>query len=98
MLELPAPAPHGILIANLPYGIRTGNSEQLTDFYPKLGTALKQRYAGWRAYLLSADRELAKKIRLKASKRTPLFNGALDCRLYEYKLVAGSARVQTDIR
>ena len=35
---------------------------------------------------------LAKRIGLAASKRTPLFNGALECRLFEYKLVAGSMR------
>jgi putative N6-adenine-specific DNA methylase len=36
--------------------------------------------------------QLPKLIRLAASKRTPLFNGALECRLFEYKVVAGSAR------
>jgi putative N6-adenine-specific DNA methylase len=35
---------------------------------------------------------LAKLIGLKASKRTPLFNGALECRLFEYKVIAGSMR------
>ena len=45
-----------------------------------------------KAYIFTADLRLAKLIRLSASKRTPLFNGALDCRLFEYKLVAGSNR------
>jgi putative N6-adenine-specific DNA methylase len=36
--------------------------------------------------------QLPKLIGLKASKRTPLFNGALECRLFEYKLIAGSMR------
>jgi putative N6-adenine-specific DNA methylase len=35
---------------------------------------------------------LQKKIGLSASKRTPLFNGALECRLFEYKVVAGFNR------
>jgi putative N6-adenine-specific DNA methylase len=35
---------------------------------------------------------LPKLIGLKASKRTPLYNGALECRLFEYRLVAGSLR------
>jgi putative N6-adenine-specific DNA methylase len=35
---------------------------------------------------------LAKRIGLKATKRTPLYNGALECRLFEYRLVAGSLR------
>ena len=54
--------------------------------------ALKQRFPGWTAYLLSGDARLPKLIGLKASRRTPLWNGALECRLYEYRLVAGSAR------
>ena len=31
-------------------------------------------------------------MRLTPSKKTPLFNGAIECRLYEFKMVAGSNR------
>jgi putative N6-adenine-specific DNA methylase len=64
----------------------------LAALYPRLGDALKQRFAGWTAYLFSGDTRLAKLIGLKASRRTPLYNGALECRLYEYRLVAGALR------
>jgi putative N6-adenine-specific DNA methylase len=47
---------------------------------------------GWRVYIISADANLPKLIRLDASRKTPLYNGALECRLYEYKLVEGSNR------
>jgi putative N6-adenine-specific DNA methylase len=57
-----------------------------------LGDVLKQRFAGWRAYLFTADLRLPKLIRLTPSRRIPLFNGALECRLYEFKLVEGSMR------
>jgi len=60
--------------------------------YPKLGDVFKQQFTGWRAYLLSADMMLPKLIRLAVSKRTPLFNGALECRLFEYKMVEGGMR------
>jgi putative N6-adenine-specific DNA methylase len=86
------PAPSGILITNPPYGERLADPEALAAFYPKLGDALKQRFAGWTAYILSADQRLAKLVRLQPSKRMPLYNGALECRLYEYRLVAGSMR------
>jgi putative N6-adenine-specific DNA methylase len=82
----------GIVVMNPPYGERLGEDDALAAFYPKLGDALKQRYAGWTAYIFTADLRLAKLIRLTASKRTPLFNGALECRLFEYKLIAGSMR------
>ena len=86
------PAGAGILVMNPPYGERLDRPEELASFYPKLGDALKQRFTGWTAYILSADRQLPKLVRLQASRRTPLFNGALECRLYEYRLVPGSMR------
>ncbi len=92
VLEISAPAASGVIVTNPPYGVRLGTQDELAQFYPKLGDALKQKFSGWRAYIFSGDRELPKLIHLAASKRTPLFNGALECRLYEFKLVAGSMR------
>jgi putative N6-adenine-specific DNA methylase len=86
------PAPAGVLVTNPPYGERIGDDAELAAFYPRLGDALKQRYAGWTAYILTADMRLPKLIGLKASRRTPLYNGALECRLFEFRLVAGSMR------
>ncbi|MFN7085607.1 MAG: class I SAM-dependent RNA methyltransferase [Burkholderiales bacterium] len=92
VLEMPAPADHGILVTNPPYGVRMDEQQALAEFYPKLGDALKKKFSGWTAYILTADLRLAKLIGLKASRRTPLFNGALECRLFKYELVAGSMR------
>jgi len=92
LLEISAPAPSGIMVTNPPYGVRLGDDDELAEFYPKLGNLLKQKFSGWNCYILTADLRLAKLIRLSASKRTPLFNGALECRLFEYKMVAGGNR------
>jgi putative N6-adenine-specific DNA methylase len=92
VLDTGAPAGAGVLVANPPYGARIGDDKALEEFYPKLGDTLKKYYSGWRCYILSADTRLPKLIRLHASKRTPLFNGPLECRLYEYKMMAGSMR------
>jgi putative N6-adenine-specific DNA methylase len=92
LLDGSPPAGPGIVVMNPPYGERQATAEELAAFYPRLGDALKQRYAGWTAYILTADLRLAKLIGLKASRRTPLYNGALECRLFEYRLVAGSMR------
>jgi putative N6-adenine-specific DNA methylase len=89
VLERAAPAAGGVMIANPPYGERMGSAEELARFYPKLGDALKQRFAGWRCYFFTADLRLPKLIRLAPSARTPLWNGALECRLYEFRMVAG---------
>jgi putative N6-adenine-specific DNA methylase len=92
LLEREPPAAEGVMVSNPPYGVRLGEAEELAAFYPRLGDALKQRWSGWRCYFLSADVSLPKLIGLKASRRTPLFNGALECRLYEYRMIAGSHR------
>jgi len=92
ILDGSPPPGGGIAIMNPPYGERLGEDAELAAFYPRLGDALKQRYAGWTAYILTADLRLAKLIGLKASKRTPLFNGALECRLFEYRMIAGTMR------
>ncbi len=91
-LEISAPAESGVLVTNPPYGERMGEHEELAAFYPKFGDALKRKFAGWNCYILSADMNLPKLIKLKVSRRTPLYNGALECRLFEYKIVAGSMR------
>ena len=94
LLELSAPSSHGTLVTNPPYGVRLGDKERLAAFYPQLGDTLKKRFAGWTAYVFSGDPDLAKLIRLHASRKTVLFNGALECRLYEYRMVQGGNRPQ----
>jgi putative N6-adenine-specific DNA methylase len=95
ILEISAPEPTGVLVTNPPYGERLGETSELSELYPKLGDLLKQKFAGWRAYFFSGDTALPKGVRLSASKKTPLFNGKIECRLYEYKVIAGSNRRET---
>ena len=92
MLEAPAPAASGVVISNPPYGVRLDELERLAALYPQMGHWMKRTLAGWNVYLFSADLRLAKLIRLSASKRTPLYNGGLECRLFEYKMIAGGNR------
>jgi putative N6-adenine-specific DNA methylase len=92
ILDLEAPADQGVMVINPPYGVRLSQADELALFYPKLGDWLKQRFAGWRAYVLTGDARVPKLIGLAPSKRIPLFNGALECRLYEFVIVQGGAR------
>lgn len=90
----------GILLTNPPYGERIGvrgDSTQAPDemasaFYSAFSTTLKQRFAGWLVYLFTADLSLPKMLRLKESRKTPFFNGALECRLFRFEMVAGFNR------
>jgi len=92
VLHLTAPEKEGLMITNPPYGVRLGEQQALAAFYPKFGDVLKKQFTGWRAYILSADMRLPKLIHLAVSRRIPLYNGALECRLFEYKMVAGQMR------
>jgi 23S rRNA (guanine2445-N2)-methyltransferase len=97
VLDATPPAPAGLMIMNPPYGIRLCDDAPLRALYPKLGDLLKQRFAGWHVGVFTADAEFPKLIRLRASRRTPLFNGAIECRLYEYRMVGGSMRRTRDV-
>ena len=89
ILQRAAPASSGVMIANPPYGERMGSADELARFYPLLGDSLKKNFTGWRCYFFTADLRLPKLIRLAPSARTPLWNGALECRLYEFRMVSG---------
>lgn len=90
--EVVPPTAEGVLVANPPYGVRIGEDEDLAALYPKMGEALKKKFAGWNTYFLTNDMRLPKLMRLSPTKRTPLFNGPLECRVFEIKMVAGSNR------
>ncbi|MBC7697015.1 MAG: class I SAM-dependent RNA methyltransferase [Bacteroidia bacterium] len=92
IVNVVAPADSGVLVANPPYGVRIGEEDALADLYPKMGEVLKRKFAGWNTYFLTNDLTMPKLMRLTPSKRTPLYNGPLECRLFEIKMVAGSNR------
>ncbi len=66
--------------------------QQVDDFFERLAAHWKKHYAGWTAYLLTPDLKLPGKMRLKESRRIPMWNGPIECRLFRFDLVAGSLR------
>ncbi len=79
-------AERGIIICNPPYGQRLGNTKELESLYKLLGDILKKRFQGWTAYVLTGNKNLAKKIGLRTSQRLPVYNGSLPCTLLKYEL------------
>jgi putative N6-adenine-specific DNA methylase len=61
-------------------------------FFAALAAHWKRSFAGWTAWILSPDARLPSVLRLKESRRVPLWNGPIECRLFRFTLVAGSAR------
>ena len=88
----PAKEEPGIVITNPPYGERIGEETEMAALYKTIGDALKANFQGYDAFMLTGNLEAAKSIGLKAARRTPLFNGPIDCRLLKYELYRGSRR------
>ena len=80
----------GVMVVNPPYGERL--EEEDVEFWREWSACLKKEFAGWQVNVITSDLDLPKHLRLKADRRTPIFNGALDCRLFSFELVANSYR------
>ncbi len=91
-LSAEAPEASGVMVMNPPYGERMGEAEALAAWYPRLGDWLKRRFAGWDAWILTGDMKGIRSIGLAPSRKIPLFNGAIECRLLRYEMVAGVRR------
>ena len=80
----------GWLVTNPPYGDRL--EEQDLEFWGDWSANLKREFTDWQVSVITSDHDLPKHMRLKPLRRYPLFNGALDCRLFTFELVADSYR------
>lgn len=83
-----APAPAGVLMTNPPYGERM-KVEELEGLYSMIGERFKHVFTGYRAYVLSYQKESFDAIGLRPSRRFFLYNGALECEMREYEIFAG---------
>jgi putative N6-adenine-specific DNA methylase len=102
----PSDAP-GVMLVNPPYGERietagvagrsqSGRERAHTDdggdFFNQLAAHWKKNYPGWTAWVLTPDLKLPSRMRLKESRRVPMWNGPIECRLFRFDMVRGSAR------
>ncbi len=89
-------AAHGAALAPPAASPGDDNRSAAPDFFARLASHWKRAYtahsAGWTAYVLSPDMKLPSTMRLKESRRVPLWNGPIECRLFRFDLIAGSAR------
>lgn len=102
-LQRMPPAESGVIVLNPPYGERIevggvargredAQTEDGGEFFVQLASHWKKNYAGWTAWVLTPDLQLPKRMRLKESRRVPMWNGPIECRLFRFDMVAGSAR------
>ena len=82
-----------VIMFNPEYGERLGDEIELNATYARMGDFLKNKCRGYTGYVFTGNLDLAKKIRLKPSRRIEFYNATIDCRLLEYELYAGTKRV-----
>jgi putative N6-adenine-specific DNA methylase len=82
----------GVIVANPPYGKRVGDVEKLFGLYRRFGNSLKKQATGATAWILAGEPRLAKVIGLRPSRRIPLFNGPIECRLLKFEMYEGSKK------
>lgn len=103
--RMPPTETPGVMLVNPPYGerIEAGGfagtarfgarelpeTETQGDFFTKLAAHWKKNFAGWTAWMLTPDLKLPGKMRLKESRRVPMWNGPLECRLFKFEMVKG---------
>jgi len=83
---LRAPAAHGLLLVNPPYGERLGEADTLKALYAELGAVLKQHFNGWQAGVFTGNPALGRELRLEARRRHRLFNGPIEAQLLRFEI------------
>lgn len=91
---VPPPGPPGVLICNPPYGERLGEEREWAGLYRTLGEVFRARCPGWRLFVFTSNAFLARQIGARPAQAIDLFNGALRCRLLEYRHDAARAPVE----
>lgn len=81
------PAEAGLVIVNPPYGERLEKDEELLkDVYRDLGFALKTRFKGWTAWLLTPQLQLAQLLGMKPAAKFEVWNGQIPCMFFRYDI------------
>ena len=75
-------------------GRESAQTDDGGDFFSQLATHWKKNYSGWTAWVLTPDLKLPSRMRLKESRRVPMWNGPIECRLFRFDMVKGSARAK----
>ena len=82
----------GTLAQQRAEGESAGDVNAGDEFFQRLAAHWKSHYAGWSAWLLTPDLKLPGRLRLKETRRVPLWNGPIECRLFKFELTARTPR------
>lgn len=74
---------YGCIITNPPYGERLSEHREVEALIRQLG-ALHEQLDTWSTFVLNPLRSFEQAFRQKADKKRKLFNGRIECQLYQY--------------
>lgn len=76
----------GLVVANPPYGERIGAQGGVTELYRELGEVLREHFQGWHAAVFTGAPALGAHIGLRSRTTWTLYNGPLECKLFNYDI------------
>lgn len=76
-----ASTPYGMLVTNLPWGVRSMRDSNLHPLYSKFGAIYRSHFRGWKLGALVEDCRLAKAIMPQMECKLRLRSGAINCSL-----------------
>jgi len=82
----------GLLCANPPYGVRLQDRDTARTVHRELGQALRERFTGWDAAVLTGAPELGLELGIRAHRSHTVWNGGIECRLLRLKIEPGTMR------
>ncbi|MGE4504238.1 MAG: class I SAM-dependent RNA methyltransferase [Desulfovibrionaceae bacterium] len=82
----------GVVALNPEYGMRLGADKPLEALYGQIGDFLKQRCRGYLGAVFTGNPALGKCVGLRTSRRIPLWNARIECRLLTYELYGGTRK------
>ncbi len=80
------PAEKGVLIANIPYGVRMDEKEIDGEYLVAIGEHFKNHFQGWRCAMLAPSALPVKSIRLKPWKKVQFLNGTVPVTLVVFDI------------
>ena len=77
---------NGLVIVNPPYSERLGSFDEVKQIYTDLGDLLKSQFNGWKASVLSPDKNFGHALGIRAKKIYKFNNGSIACELLNFDL------------
>ena len=74
---------YGSIVCNPPYGERIGEIKELQRLYKEMGRVFR-KFDTWSYYIISSMDNFEKLFGMKADKKRKLYNGRIQCNLYQY--------------